>query len=108
MGVYIKDMQLPKEGAVEVFIRDDGTVQQTGQSCRIGATDYYTPYVGDTPIIYKAIPIPKHGGLINRDTLNYTMLYKENWMSGTGVEAPAVWKKDIEDAPVIIPASNEE
>ena len=53
------------------------------------------------------VPVPPHGDLIDRDALNYTMLYKENWMNGTGVEAPAVWKKDIDNAPTIIPASEE-
>lgn len=56
---------------------------------------------GDCPLV----PVPPHGDLIDRDALNYTMLYKENWMNGTGVEAPAVWKKDIDNAPTIIPAS---
>lgn len=41
--------------------------------------------------------------LIDADALNYEMLYKENWIAGTGVEAPAVWKKDIESAPTIYP-----
>lgn len=54
------------------------------------------------------IVLPPHGRLIDADALNYTMLYKENWMSGTGVEAPAVWRKDIEDAPTIIPAEEGE
>ncbi len=53
------------------------------------------------------ITVPPHGRLIDADALNYTMLYKENWMHGTGVEAPAVWKKDIDAAPTIIPASEE-
>ena len=52
------------------------------------------------------IPEP-HGRLIDADKLNYTMLYKENWMRGTGVEALAVWRKDIDTAPTIIPASEE-
>ena len=51
--------------------------------------------------------VQEHGRLIDADALNYTMLYKENWMSGTGVEAPAVWKKDIDASPTIIPASEE-
>lgn len=46
--------------------------------------------------------------LIDADDLNYTMLYKENWMSGTGVEAPAVWRKDIDAAPTIIEAEEGE
>ena len=60
MGVYI-NMEMPKEGFVEILIRDDGTVQQTGQSYRIDGTDYYTPYVGEMPAIYKAVPVPPHG-----------------------------------------------
>lgn len=39
--------------------------------------------------------------LIDADALNYTMLYKENWLYGTGVEAPAVWKSDIDNATTV-------
>lgn len=67
MGVYIKGMEMPTEGFVEILIRDDGTVQQTGQSNRFNGMDYYTPYIGETPAIYKAIPVPPHGDLIDRD-----------------------------------------
>lgn len=67
MGVYIKGMEMPKQGFVEILIRDDGTVQQTGQSNRIGGTDYYTPYVGEIPAIYKAATVPPHGRLIVED-----------------------------------------
>lgn len=54
------------------------------------------------------VPVPPHGRLIDADALKYTMLYKENWMSGTGVEAPAIWRKDIDAAPTIIPAEEGE
>ncbi len=54
------------------------------------------------------IELPPHGRLIDADALNYTMLYKENWMSGTGVEAPAVWRKDIDAAPTILEAEDHE
>ena len=70
MGVYI-DMEMPKEGFVEIIVRDDGTVQQTGQSFRIDGTDYYTPYVGEVPTIYKAVPVPPHGRLIDADKIPY-------------------------------------
>lgn len=69
MGVLIEGMEMPKEGFVEVLIRDDGTVQQTGQSYRIDGTDYYTPYVGEMPVMYKAVPVPSHGDLIDRDAI---------------------------------------
>lgn len=86
MGVYIKDMEMPKDGCHHIIcIYADGMVSTGGRA-------------------YTAVPVPSHGRLIDADALNYKMLYKENWMRGTGVEAPAVWKKDIEDAPTIIPA----
>ena len=67
MSVLIHGLEIPQEGFVEVLIRDDGTVQQTGQSYRIDGTDYYTPYVGEMPTIYKAVPVPPHGALMDRD-----------------------------------------
>lgn len=94
--VLIKNIEMPKEGRLTLQISADGAVYVVN-SCRITAETYTTD----------AVPIPPHGRLIDADALNYTMLYKENWMRGTGVEAPAVWKKDIEDAPTIIPASEE-
>lgn len=39
--------------------------------------------------------------LIDADALKYTMLYKENFLRGTGVEALAVWKSDVDDMPTI-------
>lgn len=39
--------------------------------------------------------------LIDADALKFTMLYKENWLRGTGVESPAVWKSDVDDMPTI-------
>ena len=67
MSILIKGMEMPKEGFVEILVRDDGTVQQTGQSYRIDGTDYYTPYVGEMPAIYKAVSVPPHGRLIDAE-----------------------------------------
>lgn len=39
--------------------------------------------------------------LIDADQIQYTMLYKENWMTGTGVEAQAVWKAEIDKMPTV-------
>lgn len=39
--------------------------------------------------------------LIDADAIHYTMLYKENWIKGNGVEAQAVWKSDIDALPTI-------
>lgn len=40
--------------------------------------------------------------LIDADAIPYTMLYKENFMTGTGMEKQAVWKDDIDRMPIII------
>lgn len=42
---------------------------------------------------------------IDADDIPYTMLYKENWMEGTGEDAQAVWKSDIDRMPTIYAVS---
>lgn len=39
--------------------------------------------------------------LINKEDIPYTMLYKENWMKGTGEEAQGAWKSDIDKMPTV-------
>lgn len=36
---------------------------------------------------------------IDADGIQYTMLYKENWITNTGVEKQGVWKDDIDKIP---------
>ena len=112
MGVYIKNMEMPKEGFAEILVRADGTVQQTGQSYRIDGTDYYTPYVGEMPTIYKAVPVPPHGRLGDLDEL-YDSLKKwliQNRHSMT--KATMVWVRGVLEgiaaAPTIIDAEEGE
>lgn len=104
MGVYI-NMEMPQEGFVEVLIRDDGTVLQTGQSYRIDGTDYYTPYVGEMPVIYKAVPVPPHGRLIDADALPIydKPIGKMMMFGGEYVYTQTA----IDNAPTIIPADKE-
>ena len=97
MGIYIKGMEMPKEGFVEILIRDDGTVQQTGQSYRIDGTDYYTPYVGEMPTTYKAVQVPPHGRLIDADALG-SFPYNMDFCDGGEADE---W---VQNAPTIIPA----
>lgn len=115
MGVYI-DMEMPKEGFVEILIRDDGTVQKTGQSYRINGTDYYTPYVGEMPVIYQAVSVPPHGRTIDADA------FIENECNNCDGDCEALpcdclnceadcrcdFIKDIAEAPTIIPAEKGE
>lgn len=102
MGLYIKGMQMPKEGFVEILIRDDGTVQQTGQSYRIDGTDYYTPYIGEMPVMYKAVPVPSHGRLIDADEIPYKKIMYDGDDFYYGVTKPY-----IDRIPTVIPASEE-
>ena len=39
--------------------------------------------------------------LIDADEIEYTMLYKENWLKGTGCEAQGVWKSYIDKMPTV-------
>lgn len=103
MSVLIEGMEMPKEGFVEILIRDDGTVQQTGQSYRIGGTDYYTPYVGEMPVMYKAAPVPPHGGLIEKNTvfkLIQSMPFVDKLL-------PVEFMKALQEIPTVIPAEEE-
>ena len=124
MGVYI-NMEMPKEGFAEILIRDDGTVQKTGQSYRIDGTDYYTPYVGEMPVMYKAVSVPEpHGDLIDADALTETtdgiwdcndLYFQPNdkicdpndckgckWR-----ETMDCFRRRVKHAPTVIPASEE-
>lgn len=97
-GIYIKGMEMPAEPGphkIRFFVREDGTASCWG-------LEEYIPY---EPL--EVIPVPEHGRLIDADALLYTRLYKDNWIRGTGREAPAVWKEDVDSAPTIIPADEE-
>ena len=104
MAVLIEGMEMPKEGFVEIIIRDDGTVQQTGQSYRIDGTDYYTPYIGEMPVMYKAVPVPPHGRLIDASVAYDKIAEQEG---GNYVDMDAVGM-GLDETPTVIPASEEE
>ena len=108
-GIYINGIDFPKEGFIELLIRDDGTTQKTGQSYRLDGTDYYTPYVGEMPDIYHAIHVPPHGDLIDRDALikdGWLNLHKEVMrMGGYAIHELPLKNPSI---PVIIPAEEVE
>ena len=107
MGLYIKGMEMPTTGLYFVSVDNTGGRDKTIATVErmLGNCDV-RQIVGS----FELIPVQQHGRLIDAaDVLNYTMmLYKENWMNGTGVEAPAVWKKDIDTCPTIIEAEEGE
>ena len=110
MAVLIKGMEMPKEGFVEIIIRDDGTVQQTGQSYRIDGTDYYTPYIGEMPVMYKATPVHEpHGRLGDLTSIEAQLDYIANldWNKQVGASGGMLAALEVvEDAPTIIPADS--
>lgn len=105
MGVYIKGMEMPTTGLYFVSVDNTGGRDKTVATIErmLGNRDV-RQIVGS----FELVPVPPHGRCIDADALNYTMLYKENWMNRTGVEAPAVWKKDIDAAPTIIEEEEED
>lgn len=56
MGVYIKGMEMPKDGYVDVRIKYNGTAAHS-----TGEPPYFR--------VYDAIPVPPHGRLIDKDAL---------------------------------------
>ena len=100
MGVYIKGMEMPKEGSwTTVRIYPDGT-------CPV------PNWQGDCTLIKgtKAVPVPPHGGLGDLDALKERItkrLYSSN--HGSMAEAYYAALIDLIDtAPTIIPAEEGE
>ena len=75
MGIYIKDLELPKDGFIELLISSDGIVQQTGQSCRIDGMDYYTPYVGEIPAMFHAENAQDYESLLKAAKAMHTWIF---------------------------------
>jgi hypothetical protein len=63
MGVYINGMEMPKEGFITITITSDGRV--VGNSKKENGKFEYL----DNEDIAKAVPVPKHGRLIEADAL---------------------------------------
>ncbi len=101
MSILIDGLEMPQEGFVEILIRDDGTVQQTGQSYRIDGTDYYTPYVGEMPTIYKAVTVPPHYDLIDHNALKIAVMDCD---AETRISFLKHAMDCINKAPVVIPS----
>ena len=102
MGVYIKGMEMPKEGCIEILIHSDGIVQLTGRSVRIEGVDYYTPYIGEKPEMHTAIPVPPHGRLVDADRILSEQMKRKYYHLPNGDTAIPII--DVEHAPTIIEA----
>ena len=98
MSIYIPGMEMPKRGhTVTLTITDDGEAVVQYYDCKPQLT---------VPIVYKAIPVPPHGRLIDADALEYEEAYLNGHYELGDVEI--VTRKDIETAPTIIPAEEGE
>ena len=57
MSILIKGIEMPKEGFVEVLIRENGVVQMVGESYRLDGQDYYHPGDSYAKIVGTAVPV---------------------------------------------------
>ena len=97
MSIYISGITIPERGCVNVQIWPDGrvTLLKGGE-------------------IGKAIELPDHGDLIERDAFRKTMYHDtfetdsdlQKWESGCWIRYK-MFERNIESAPVVIPAERE-
>ena len=91
MGVYIKGMEMPKEGNWRsIRIYPDGTIGRP-----IGFGDYALVEGA------QAVPVPPHGDLIDRDP--FVQFIKSHWDS-----SDQWFVEQLEARPTIIPAEEGE
>ena len=112
MGVYIKDMQMPKTCGECVFI---AWKRGVGQYCTINNKITFHVTLDDFDVGYKRngtcplVPIPPHGRLIDADALEneVQMRLLECNKYGNQFQRPYEVLRAIALAPTIIPASKE-
>jgi len=98
MGVYIEDMEMPKEGSwTTVRIYPDGT-------CAV------PNWQGDCTLIKgtKAVPVPPHGRLIDADALIKELAIDDLDDKTGATLLMAVFLEVLKAAPTIIPAEEGE
>lgn len=105
MGVYIKGMEMPKDGAfIEVMIWSDGHVTKTGDSyLSEDGKHYYKPCDFE---YFSAITVPDHGDLIDRRELLKTIVKRLGIRSREHfTHQESFVCAIIDDAPTVIPAT---
>ena len=99
MGIYITDMEMPKDGYRQLFLTAEGEVI------------YFPSTPKNGEVRKKAIVVPNHGDLIDRDALDKTMQFigeAEAQIYGSQSWGFAMkCRKALYDAPTVIPASKE-
>jgi len=94
MGVYIKDMEMPTEGYIDVRIKCNGTA-----SFAIANNPYFKAV--------EAVPVPPHGRLVDAYKLmeEIRLFIKENMLSRDDARELL---ETIENAPTVIEAEDGE
>lgn len=101
MSIYIKNLEMPENGScLQIVIDDDGKVYPSVEKC-----------IQKMDSMAKAISVPPHGDLKDVDALEdnnityYAIPALTNVTDATIEEAELVVRlKDIDTAPIIIPA----
>ena len=100
-GIYIPGMEMPKEGGVELLIYAEGFAVETGRVVKFGDDYAYQPTLGEVPAI-RAIPVPDHGDLIDR---NVSRVFSWSGHDGESFEDGICFALDwLEEQHVVIPA----
>ena len=104
MGLYIPDLRLPADGDFELWIavRKDGSFT-------------YNVRGGWQDGKQKAVPVQSHGRLINADAMITSVKRQTDFLKNMGGDLATVAEilekgilQEIENAPTVIPASEEE
>ena len=117
MSIVINGVKMPEvpDEMIELAIYGDGTVIQTGESWRSPENGkcYWT--ITNPEKFFNAVPIQKHGDLIDRDKMKESIRMQTAFlrlMGGKFAEIAEELEKgflqEIDNAPTVIPASEEE
>ena len=106
MGIYIKDIDMPKEPdeMIELAIFGDGKTLKTGESWRspVDGKCYYGP--SEDMNTYSAFAVPPHGRLIDADAL-FEAMERTGWYNNADRD---IAEDIVLCAPTVIPAEEGE
>ena len=96
-GIYIPNMEMPKEGFIRLIIEPNGTVKEINP---------YNEAV--IPTEAKAIEVPTHGDLVDRQKLIKALSKAWDVDDDQDFANKSVWRIVEKEAPTVIEASTEE
>lgn len=105
MGVYIPNMEMPKDGFITITVTSDGRVvgNSKKESGKFGNLD--------NEDIAKAVPVPPHGRLIDANIMEKSIKMQSSFLKLMGGDIAKIAEtlekgvlQEIANAPTIIPA----